>query len=434
MEWIADNLSVNENGHLCFAGVDTVALAQKYGTPLYIMDEEKIRKNCRIYTEAFKKCFRPGSQVIFASKACAFKEMYRIVESEGMCAEVVSSGELYTALAAGFPAEKMLFHGSNKTDRDIAYAIESGIGCFAVDNAEELEAVARKAEKRGIVQPVLLRLTPGIDPHTYEAISTGKIDSKFGIAIETGAAEAVTRRALALKNIKLLGFHCHVGSEVFAEDVFERSAEVMLRFMADMLEKTGYTADVLDLGGGYGVRYVATDPHVDIAAKIASVAQTIKTVCAALGYPEPTIRMEPGRSIVADAGMTLYEAGTVKIIPDIKTYVSVDGGMADDPRYALYGARYTVLSASRVTEPHTMCCSVVGRCCESGDIIQENVLLPEATTRGDILAVCTTGAYNYSMASNYNRLPRPAVVMLDHGTDRIVVRAETFEDLVRLDV
>ncbi|MDO4492305.1 MAG: diaminopimelate decarboxylase [Clostridia bacterium] len=434
MAFIADNISVNAEGHLTFAGQDTTELAARFGTPVYLMDEERIRHNCRTYTEAFRKHFKEGSRVIYASKACSFKEMYRITKSEGMFTEVVSSGELATALAAGVPACDIVFHGSAKTDFDIRYGVESGVGIFAVDNRDELGALEAEAAKHGLVQNIIIRVTPGIDPHTYEAISTGKVDSKFGVAIETGQAEALAVEAAAMPHIGLVGFHCHVGSEVFGEDVFERTATVMLNFLAEMHHRHGITAKVLDLGGGYGVRYVESDPTLDIAEKIASVASVVKSECARLDFPEPEIWMEPGRSIAADAGMTLYTVGSRKDITGIKTYVAIDGGMADNPRYALYGARYTVLPASRANETCDMVCTLAGRCCESGDMIQENIKLPAGTKRGDIIAVCTTGAYNFSMSSNYNRLPRPAVVMLNAGTARVAVKAETFEDLYRLDV
>ena len=281
---------------------------------------------------------------------------------------------------------------------------------------------------------MLLRLTPGIDTHTYEAINTGKVDSKFGSAIETGQAESITKLALSLPNIDLVGFHCHVGSQVFDSDTFFRSAEIMLDYIADIKSKYGYTARQLDLGGGYGVRYLESDPTIDIAANIHEVAKAVKAKCTALNLPLPAMRLEPGRSIVADAGLTLYTVGTIKKIPGYKNYVSVDGGMSDNPRFALYGADYTVLAAEKLNEEKDMICSVVGRCCESGDIIQENVSLPSSIARGDVLAVLTTGAYNYSMASNYNRIPRLPIVMLQGGKSRVVVQRETLEDIIRNDI
>ena len=430
---LSSNLTVGENGHLFFRGHDTVALAAEYGTPLYLLDEVRIRENMRMYRRAFQESFGPAAAPLYASKANCFKRIYEIAKEEGMGIDVVSSGEIYTALQAGFPLEQAYFHSNNKTDWDIAFAMDHRVGHFVVDNREELDAIARIAGEKGLRQKILLRLTPGIDPHTYEAVATGKVDSKFGTAIETGQAREMVRYTLSLPTIDLQGFHCHVGSQVFGEDVYERTADIMLTFIKDCRDEFGAALPVLDLGGGYGVRYVESDGFVDIPAAIARVAAHMKAVCERLGMEMPAVHMEPGRSIVADAGLTLYTVGTVKKITGYKNYVSIDGGMTDNPRYALYGSRYTVYLASRPEDPATLRCDVVGRCCESGDIIQPDVLLPEPK-RGEILAVCTTGAYNYSMASNYNRLPRPAVVMLTETGHYLAVRRESLEDLVRNDV
>ena len=434
MKTLSDNLSVSSAGTLLFAGHDTLALAQKYGTPLYLMDEQRIRRNCRTYVNAFKNAFGDRGLPLYAGKAAAFKRIYQIVREEGLGIDVVSAGEIHTALQAGFPLENAYFHSNNKTDADIAYAMECGVGYFVVDNREELDAIDAAAQRAGIRQKLLLRLTPGIDPHTYEAISTGKVDSKFGTAIETGQAEQLVRYTLGLRGIELTGFHCHVGSLVFGEDVYQRTADIMLAFIADMQAKYGYTAQQFDIGGGYGVRYTDDDPQLDIARKIAEVAAHMKAAAARLGITLPKILMEPGRSIVADAGLTLYTAGSVKRITGYKNYLSIDGGMTDNPRYALYGSRYTVYAAGRMNETPDLLCDVVGRCCESGDIIQPNVTLPAGVGRGDIIAVCTTGAYNYSMASNYNRLPRPPIVMLDGDRDYVAVRRESLADLTANDL
>lgn len=430
---ICDNITVKD-GILQFAGQDTTKLAEKYGTPLYLMDEDKIREKCRAYKHAFEKNFGPKAQPLYASKACCFKRIYEIMREEGMGIDVVSSGEIYTALKAGFDLSQAYFHSNNKTDEDIRYAMENGIGYFVADNEEEVKAVEAEAAHRGIRQKLLLRLTPGIDPHTYEAVATGKVDSKFGTAIETGQAAEIVKFTLAQPHVELVGFHCHVGSQVFEEDIFERAAVVMLEFIAEMKERFGYVAPMLDLGGGYGVRYVESDPYLDIETKVGQVADAIKEACTRLGIEVPEIHMEPGRSIVADAGMTLYTAGTVKKIPGYKNYVSIDGGMTDNPRYALYGSSYTCFLANKMDETCDFECSVVGRCCESGDIIQEHVLMPSSVGRGDIVAVCTTGAYNYTMASNYNRIGKPAIVMLSGGENYVAVRRETFEDLCRNDM
>ena len=429
-----DNLGVGENGRLTFAGRDTVALSQKYGTPLYLIDEMRVRKNCRTYLQAFNKNFPSGSLPLYASKANSFKQLYRIMQEEGMGIDVVSAGEIYTAKAAGFPMENAFFHGNNKTDEDVNFAMETGVGYFVADNEEEVLCIQAAAEKKNIRQKVLLRLTPGIDTHTYEAVNTGKVDSKFGNAIATGQAEKITLLTLSQKNIELCGFHCHIGSQVFTEDVFERAAAIMLRFMSEMKAKHGIQAKILNLGGGYGVPYVQADGRIDIPAKIAGLAARMRNECAALDMEMPAVCMEPGRSIVADAGLTLYTVGAVKSIPGYKNYVSVDGGMADNPRYALYRSRYTCLIANKINEKTDFTASLVGRCCESGDIIQENVSFPANVCRGDIAAVCTTGAYNYAMSSNYNRLPRPATVMLTENGDYVAVKRESFEDLTKLDI
>ncbi len=432
---ICDNLT-NGDGILHFNGKNTLSLAKEYGTPLYVMDEDRIRKNCRTYYGAMKEHFGPEAMPLYAGKACSFTALIRLIKEEGLGLDVVSSGEIATAMNAGFPMEHAYFHSNNKTDADIAYAIECGVGYFVADNGEEVEAVNRIAGERGKKQKILLRLTPGIDPHTYAAVATGKVDSKFGSAIETGQAAQITEFALSKPHVDLAGFHCHVGSQVFDSDVFLRAGDIMLEFLAAMRDQLGYTARILDLGGGYGVRYVESDPTIDIPSNIAQVARAVKEKCKQLSLPLPAIRMEPGRSIVADAGLTLYTVGTVKKIPGYKNYVSVDGGMTDNPRFALYGSSYTVLNAGKLAEKNDFSCSVVGRCCESGDIIQESVNLPASTRRGDVLAVCTTGAYNYSMASNYNRISRPAVVMVSQGGEKVslAVRRETPQDVLSLDV
>ena len=432
---ICDNITVGQNGHLYFAGQDTVELAKQYGTPLYLMDEDKIRESCRVYTEAFKKHFGDNARPLYASKANCFKRIYEIMREEDMGIDVVSSGEMYTAIQAGYDLSRAYFHSNNKTDADIAYGMDNGIGYFVADNVEEIKAIEAEAARRGIKQKVLLRLTPGIDPHTYEAIATGKVDSKFGSAIETGQAEEITVFTLAQPHVELMGFHCHVGSQVFGEDIFERAAVVMVEFVADMKAKHGYLAPQLDLGGGYGVRYVESDPYLDVDTKVGQVAAAIKEACARLNIEMPEIHMEPGRSIVAAAGMTLYTCGTVKKIPGYKNYVSIDGGMPDNPRFALYGSSYTCLVANKMNEECDFVASIVGRCCESGDIIQEGVSVPSSVGRGDTVAVCTTGAYNYSMATIYILLPRSPIVMLRGGKESYVaVRRESFADLCANDL
>ncbi len=433
-EMICDNLKRNDSGELCFAGIELSPLAKKYGTPLYLYDEERIRHNCRTYLSAVREGFGDNSRVMYASKAASFKRVYEIVKEEGLGIDVVSCGEIYTAFLAGFSLENAYFHSNNKTDEDIEFAISKGVGYFVVDNAEELFAIEEVAEKYGIKQKIMLRITPGIDPHTYAAVATGKVDSKFGSAIETGQAEAITSLALTFPHLDLCGFHCHVGSQIFDAEVYLATSKVMLSFIADMDRKLGFICRDLDIGGGLGVRYIEDQPMLDIRKTILTVAEEMKKTAKSLGIPLPRISLEPGRSIVADAGLTLYTVGTVKRIPGYKSYVSVDGGMTDNPRFALYGSPYTILPVMGEVGEDSELCSVVGRCCESGDILQENVPMPADIQRGDLLACLTTGAYHYSMASNYNRIPRPPIVMLSDGDSYVAVKRETIEDIVRLDM
>jgi len=428
-----DNLAVNEAGHLTIGGVDTVSLAEQYGTPLYVLDEDKIRENCRLYISAMGEHFGADSLPLFAGKALCFKGMYRILEEEGMCADVVSPGELYTALAAGFPPERLFFHGNNKTDEDIRYGVDSRIGYFIVDNVNELEYLNQYAGEQGVRQKVLLRVTPGIDPHTLEAINTGRIDCQFGSPIETGQAASFVERALSKEHLDVWGFHSHIGSQIFEVTPFCDAVDILLAFAQEMRSRFGFVARIFNLGGGFGVRYVESDPQVDIPGNIRALSEYLNKGCQTLDYPKPRIYMEPGRSIVANAGITLYTAGGVKNIEGYRSYVTVDGGMTDNPRYALYQAKYTVLMANRMKEEATAPFTIAGRCCESGDLIQEEVLLPEPR-RGDLIAVLTTGAYNFAMSSNYNRICRPAVVLVREGKASLAVRRQSFEDLIACDL
>ena len=427
------NLSVNEKGHLALAGVDTVEMAEKYSTPLYLLDENRVREKMRTYIDAMNEYFPEGSMPLFASKSLCFKKIYKVAKDEGMAIDLVSPGELYTAKVAGFPLERAFFHGNNKTDEDISFAIESGLGYFIADNREELDAINRIAGEKGIKQKILLRLTPGIDPHTHAAITTGKVDSKFGTAIETGQAFELVKYILTLENIELEGFHCHIGSQCFEIKPFCDAADIMIMFMAKVKSELGKLTTTLNLGGGFGVRYTENDPHIDIAECIKLISKHINSTCERFDFEKPRILMEPGRSIVADAGVTIYTVGSVKTITGYKSYVSIDGGMTDNPRYALYQSAYTVLNASRAADKPDFTATIGGRCCESGDLIQENVEIKKPE-RGEKLAVLVTGAYNYAMASNYNRVPRPALVMLKDGVDTLAVRRESYEDLVRNDL
>ena len=429
---ICNNIGVNNKNHITFAGKDVCELAKKYGTPLYIYDEQKVRENCRVYKDAMDKYF-PSALPCYASKAASFKRIYEIMQEEGMGIDVVSIGEIYTAMKAGMPLDNAYFHSNNKTDEDVRFAVENGVGYFVVDNAEELFAIERICENEDKRQKVLLRLTPGIDTHTYEAVNTGKVDSKFGSAIETGQAEEITKLALSMRTIDLKGFHCHIGSQVFDSDTFLRGSQIMLDFIALIKNKYSYEAEELSLGGGYGVKYVESDPDINIAQNIKQVSEYIKQYCAKVGLNVPKLLMEPGRSIVADACMTVYSVGTIKEIPGYKNYISVDGGMTDNIRYALYGSEYTLFVANKALDKADFTADVVGRCCESDDIIQPEVTLPKPE-RNDVIAVCTTGAYNYSMASNYNRICRPAVVFINGDEDYLAVKRETLDDLILNDI
>ena len=428
-----DNLSVNEAGHLTIAGVDACELAATFGTPLYVLDEDRVRARCRTYVEAMNTYFPKGSMPLFASKTLSFRGIYPVVMDEGLGADVVSAGEVATALAAGFPASKLFFHGSNKTDEEIAYGVRERVGCFVVDNVDELVTLSREAQAQGIVQKVLLRLTVGLDPHTLAAINTGKVDSQFGVPIETGQAARFVKQALDTANIEVIGFHSHIGSQIFEATSFCDQVDRLLAFACDVRDETGYVASVFNLGGGFAVRYVESDPQVDIAKNIADIAEHLNAGCDAADYPVPRILMEPGRSIVADAGVTLYSAGRIKTVEGYRSYVMVDGGMTDNPRYALYKSAYTVLNASRANEPAEFECTIAGHCCESGDRIAEGVRIARPE-HNDVLAVLTTGAYNFAMSSNYNRLLRPALVMIADGKPRLAVRRQTIEDLLALEV
>lgn len=430
---LSKNITVGCDGSLEFAGYNTVELAKKYGTPLYLMDENLIRERMRTYKEALADFFPEGSVPEYASKAFSCKRIYEIAAEEGINVDVVSVGELYTANKAGFPMKRCFFHGNNKTDADIEFAINLGIGCFVVDSTDELFAVDRIAKEKGIVQNIIIRVTPGIDPHTHKKISTGSVESKFGIAIETGDSLKAVEIALKLQNVSLHGFHCHIGSQIFESEPFVTAAEIMVSFMAEVRDTFNFTAETLNLGGGFGVKYVKKDPVIDYRQRIKEVAERVVKICDSKNFPVPKILMEPGRSLVADAGMTLYTVGAVKEIAGYKNYVSIDGGMTDNPRYALYESEYTVYNATNAAAVADYVATIAGRCCESGDLIQEDVNIKKPE-KGDIIAVATTGAYNYSMASNYNRVARPAVVMLSDKGDYIAVKRETLDDLIALDV
>ncbi|MCP1307167.1 diaminopimelate decarboxylase [Paenibacillus tyrfis] len=423
---------INGRGHLEIGGCDTVDLAERYGTPLYVMDEQLIRQRCREFVQAFRATGL-RFQVAYASKAFCVMAMCRIVEEEGMSLDIVSDGELYTALEAGFPAERIHFHGNNKTPQELEMAVNAKIGCFVVDNFVELHMLnAIAGEKRQKVN-VLLRITPGVDAHTHEYISTGQTDSKFGFDLANGAAEQAVKEASELPNIELLGVHSHIGSQIFEVGGFRLAVDKVADFAVHIREQLGLTFPVINLGGGFGIRYVDGDSPLPVAEYVNSIAEAIQTKFGQNGYPLPEIWTEPGRSIVGDAGTTLYTIGTYKDIPGVRKYVAVDGGMTDNPRPALYEAQYEAMLANRASEADEEVVSIAGKCCESGDMLIWDVSLPQART-GDLLAVACTGAYNYAMSSNYNRIRRPAVVFVKDGEADIVVNRESFEHLLGNDV
>lgn len=431
--FVSDNLTVNEKGHLAVSGVDTVELAKEYGTPLYVMDEAMIRSACRRFKKSIDEFYGGAGLVCYASKAFSCKEIYRIVDSEGVGADVVSGGELYTAASVGFPMDKICFHGNNKTDEELEFAIEKKVGRIIVDNVYELERLDKLAEKKGVVANIMFRIKPGIDAHTHNFVKTGQIDSKFGFALETGEAFEAVKKAVELKNVHLVGLHCHIGSQIFDIDPFVHAAEVMLGFIAKIKDELSFEVKELNLGGGFGIKYTNEDKPCAFEKYMECVSVKVKEICAEKGIKLPFILIEPGRSIVAPAGLTLYTVGGIKEIPNIRTYVSIDGGMGDNPRYALYKSEYDIEVANKAGEEKTETITLAGKCCESGDLIGENMPVQHVEV-GDTIAVLATGAYNYSMSSNYNRLCKPAVVMVKDGKTRVIVKRETLEDLIRNDI
>ena len=429
--FLSDHLTVNSQGHLAVGSHDAVDLARQYGTPLYVLNEDYMRERCREYKEQMAHFYPGESLPLFASKALCTMHTARIVSEEGLGADVVSGGEIYTLKKAGFPMEKVFFHGNNKTPEEIALALESGVGYIVIDHVSELYRVDQIAAEKGMVQKVLFRIKPGIDCHTHEYVKTGQIDCKFGLALETGEAENILRISASLQHVRAEGIHCHIGSQIFETEPFCEAARRMLGLMSKVRDVL--SLHILNLGGGFGIRYGVHDDPPPLREYLSRLADTIKQTCSELNLPLPMLLLEPGRAIVGEAGITLYTVGVVKKIPGIRTYVSVDGGMGDNPRYILYGAKHPAVLANRAAEKPVGPVTIAGKCCESGDLIAEYVPMPEVR-EGDILAVLCTGAYNYSMASNYNRLPRPAMIALRGDQSFTVIRRETWEDLTAMDI
>ena len=427
------NLSINSENHLVIGQHDTVELANKFGTPLYVLDEDLMRDNCRAYKNAIDTYYDGHGLVLFASKALCTMFTGRLVAEEGLGADVVSGGELYTLYKAGFPMEKVFFHGNNKTPDEIELALNCGVGHIVVDNKYELELLNRIANEKNVNQRILFRIKPGIDAHTHDFVKTGQIDSKFGVALENGEAYEIHKLALSMSNIQIDGVHCHIGSQIFDVEPFCEAAKVMIGFIADLYDKLGIKVNILNLGGGFGIKYTATDDPIVPSEYIHKVTNVVKELAQEKGIDLPFLVFEPGRSIVASAGITLYTVGCVKEIENVRTYVSIDGGMCDNPRYILYGSKYTAVLANNASAEPVAPITIAGKCCESGDLIQEHVMMPQIHV-GDTLAVLATGAYNYSMSSNYNRIPRPPIVAVSGNEAKIIVKRETYDDLIKNDV
>lgn len=431
--FVSENLSVNEKNHLVIGKNDAVELAKEFGTPLYVMDEELIRKNCRIYKQAMDTYYGGCGLVLYANKAFCSLFTCRIAKEEGLGIDVVSGGELYTAIKADFPMEKVCFHGNNKTAQELTLAVENNVGHIIVDNIYELELLNKIAADNNKVVNIMFRIKPGIDAHTHSFVQTGQIDSKFGVALENGEAFEIIEKAHKMSNVNVTGVHCHIGSQIFDIEPFCKAAEVMMNFIGDIKDKLGLEIGELNLGGGYGIMYTENDDPIEYDKYIEKISVIVKDTAKKRGVKQPFIFMEPGRSIVASAGVTLYTVGGVKDIKNVRKYISVDGGMADNPRYIMYQSEYTAVVANNANAANTQKVTVAGKCCESGDILLNDVMMPDIKV-GDTLAVLATGAYNYSMSSNYNRIARPAVVAVSDGKARVVIKRETYEDLLRNDI
>lgn len=421
-----------EHNQLTIGGISAENLVKEFGSPLYVFDEALIREYCTDYRKYFK-CEENNNRVAFAGKAFLNVQMCKLLNEENMCLDVVSGGELYTAHKAGFPLERVMFHGNNKTLDEIELGVKLGVGNFVVDNYYEIEALNDFAKQYNKVQNIYLRITPGIEAHTHDYIKTGQIDSKFGFApVETVIQDAI-KKAITLANINLAGIHCHIGSQIFDLEPYEDAVEIMLELIRTTKEDLGYLIKEIDFGGGFGIYYTNQDEPRTTEEYCSTIINKVDEVCKRTGQERPILTIEPGRSIVANAGTTLYTIGAVKEIPNVRKYVSVDGGMTDNIRPALYNAEYECAIANRMEGEAEETVTIAGKCCESGDILLEHVKLPEIKS-GDILAIATTGAYGYSMSSNYNRIPKPAVVMVKDNEARLICRRETYEDILKNDV
>ncbi|WP_321384167.1 diaminopimelate decarboxylase [uncultured Enterococcus sp.] len=431
MSLLFGTAAFNEEDHLVIGGCDTTKLAEKYGTPLFIYDVAHIREKARGFKRTLDE-LGVKNKVVYASKAFGCLAMYKLLEEENLGCDVVSGGELYTALKGGMSPENIEFHGNNKLKSELELAVDSHVGTIVVDNFYELELLKELTSAKNVEQAVMLRVTPGVNAETHDYILTGQVDSKFGFDVNSGQATKAMDIVMATKGLTLQGIHCHIGSQIFAPEGFLVAVERMMSILKEWKEEKGYIAPVLNMGGGFGIKYTEEDTPLEPEKFVQAIVEAVKGQCSLMDYPLPELWIEPGRSIVAEAGTTLYTVGAQKIIPDVRHYVSVDGGMGDNIRPALYGAEYTGMLANRISEENKSHVAVVGKYCESGDILIKDIELPEMVS-GDLFAMVSTGAYGYSMASNYNRNPKAAVVFVENGKDRLVIRRETYEDLVSLD-
>lgn len=418
-----------KNNVLYIGRMSTADLAEKYGTPLYIIDEEFVRTKCKRYFKAFKIEER-NNRVAYAGKAFLTLAMCQLIKEEGLCLDVVSGGELYTAIKSEFPLDKVYFHGNNKTLEEIDMGVKNGVGKFVADNFYEIEKINETAKKYGKVQKILLRITPGIEAHTHDYIKTGQIDSKFGFTMLNNNTLNAVKEAVELSNIELVGLHCHIGSQIFDIKPYEDAAEIMMSLIASIKSKLGYEIKELDLGGGFGIHYKSGDNPKTVEEFCSAILNKADEMAEELNISLPSLTIEPGRSIIGKAGTTLYTIGSIKEIPDVRKYVAVDGGMTDNIRPALYKAEYECIIANRVEDALKERVTISGKCCESGDILLNDVDIPKAKS-GDILAVLSTGAYGYSMSSNYNKIPRPAVVFVSDGNSKLVCKRQSYEEIIR---
>jgi diaminopimelate decarboxylase len=422
---------IDGSGHLLIGGCDTVELAKRFGTPLYVIDEAAFRGTCRAYRSAFNKCW-PNNIISYSGKAFLNTASCRIIAQEGLALDVCSGGELYTALQANFPPDRLIVHGNNKSAEEMRAALEADCWLIVVDNLPELDQLNALASEMGKKPNILVRLSPGVEVDTHTHIRLGQLDTKFGLSPADGDGIMAIKKALALPNLNLLGIHCHIGSQIFELRPFSETVAIFADFLMQVKQETGIELTHIDLGGGLGTRYLSSHEPPSIEQYAENIAEALKTTLTERGLKtDICLLQEPGRSLIAEAGTTLYTIGVVKVVPHIRTYVVVDGGLSDNPRPALYDAKYEAIVANKATEQETHKYTVSGKHCETDTLI-EHVKLP-AVAPGDILAVQTTGAYNYSMASNYNRFARPACVLVNDGQADLIVARETYADLVRCD-